>query len=242
MSVDIRKRLSELNIEVSKGTTSMHLSAITAELHSPSPIPPRHYCRRRLPIVVLAAVLLVALTAAGSFAAEGAISGDRLFPVKQATEWIRAWIDPTVPAGHRIDELETLIDRRAAHEAIADQLQRAEDAVTEVSVGDAVVDAPLVDRLDTVRDRVPTDIIEPAPVVPDEPVAEPSDTLPPRPDRDAGDADDGRGDALGERSEHIAELCKKVAASDRRSEEFPAWLLRRCRHLVAPPEDSSDSP
>ena len=133
MSVDIRERLSELNIEVSEGTTSIHLSAIAAELRSPSPIPPRHYRRRRLPIVVLAALLLVALTAAGSFAAEGAISGDRLYPVKQATEWMRAWIDPTVPAGHRIDELETLIDRRAAHEAIADQLQRAEDAVAEVT-------------------------------------------------------------------------------------------------------------
>ena len=174
MSIDIRERLGELSIEVSQETAEMHLSAIAAELRSPSPIPPRRFRRRRLPIVAVAAALLVALTAGGAVAAESAVSGDRLYPVKQATEWVRSWVDPTVPADHRIDELEELIDRRAAHEAIADQLQRAEDAVADVSVGDAVTDSPLVDRLDAVRDQA-RDVIDPAPMVSDQP---PSDAPP----------------------------------------------------------------
>jgi hypothetical protein len=155
---------------------------------------------------------------------------------------MRSWIDPTVPADHRIDELEELIDRSAAHEAIADQLQRAEDAVADVSVGDAVIDARLVDRLDTVRDQA-REVIDQAPRVRDQlpsdapPVGEPD---PPFPKPDArGDRPEDR--PANERDQ-IAELCKKVAASDNRAEEFPAWVLRRCRHLLTPPNDSSESP
>lgn len=242
MSIDIEERLGELSIEVSQETAEMHLSAIAAELRSPSPIPPRRFRRQRLPIVAVAAALLVALTAAGAVAAESAVSGDRLYPVKQATEWVRSWVDPTVPADHRIDELEELIDRRAAHEAIADQLQRAEDAVADVSVGDAVVDAPLVDRLDIVRDQA-RDVIDPVPGTTDQPpsdappVGEPD---PPFPQPDA--KDDRPGDRPADERDQIAELCKKVAASENRAEEFPAWALRRCRHLLTAPNDSSDSP
>lgn len=253
MSIDIRDRLSDLSIEVSEETTSMHLSAVAAELRSPSPIPPRRYRRRPLPIVVLTALVVVALTAAGAVAAESAVSGDRLYPVKQTTEWMRSWVDPTVPADHRIDELEELVNRRAAHEAIADQLQRAADAVADVSVGDPVTDAPLVDRLETVRDRVPSPVVEPeADIVtnppPDAPKTGPGDgeAPPPGPDRDARRPEDGRtgpdDEARRERGEELAVLCRKVAASENRREEFPSWVLRRCRYLAPAPGDSADSP
>jgi len=239
VSIDIRERLGELSMEISQETAEMHLSAIAAELRSPSPIPPRRFRRRRLPIVAVAAAVLVALTAAGAVAAESAVSGDRLYPVKQATEWVRSWVDPTVPADHRIDELEELIDRRAAHEAIADQLQRAEDAVADVSVGDAVIDAPLVDRLHAMRDQA-RDVIDPAPRITDQPPPNvDSDTPVPKPDREPGDGPaDDRGDVPGDREGSLDELCKKVAASDNRAEEFPAWVLRRCLHLLPPPNDS----
>ena len=154
MNDTVSNRLADIRIEIDADTATMHLAAIGTELLSPSPIPPRRYRRTRLPVVVVAALVLVALSAVGGLAAETAVPGDRLFPVKQATEWVRSWVDPGLPAAHRVDELETLIQRRAAHEAIADQLQRAEAAVRD-AIEAATVDQPVVDRLDRAWDQVP---------------------------------------------------------------------------------------
>jgi hypothetical protein len=243
-------RLAGIRIEIDADTAAMHLAAIEAELLSPSPIPPRHYRRTRLPVVVVAALLLVALSAVGALAAETAVPGDRLFPVKQATEWVRSWVDPGLSAEHRVDELEALIERRAAHEAIADQLQRAETAVS-AAISDAAVDQPLVDRLDQARDRVPPAVIEPERDVTDEPppaddapaVDEPDETPLPDRDRDTRGDRDGESDVSeGRDGSELTALCKRVAASEHRADEFPAWVLRRCRHLLSPPRDSPDSP
>jgi hypothetical protein len=150
MSVDIRDRLADLEIEIAPETAQRQRAAIEAELKSPSPIPERRIRRRRRPTVILAIVALVVLTAAGALAAETAVQGEPLYPVKQVTEWARTWIDATVPADHRIEELDRMIDRRANQEEITDQLQRAEDAVADVADRDTV----LVDRLDRARDRI----------------------------------------------------------------------------------------
>jgi hypothetical protein len=250
MNDTMSDRLAGVRIEIDADTAAMHLAAIEAELLSPSPIPPRRYRRTRLPVVVVAALLLVALSAVGALAAETAVPGDRLFPVKQATEWVRSWVDPGLSAEHRVDELEALIERRAAHEAIADQLQRAEMAVS-AAISDAVVDQPLVDRLDQARDRVPPAVIEPErdvsekpPPTDDPPVSdEPGETPVPDRDRDTRGDRDSEGDVSEERDgSELAALCKKVAASENRAEEFPVWVLRRCRHVLSPPRDSSDSP
>jgi hypothetical protein len=250
MNDTMSNRLAGIHIEIDADTATMHLAAIEAELLSPSPIPPRRYRRPRLPVVVVAALLLVALSAVGALAAETAVPGDRLFPVKQATEWVRSWVDPGLPAEHRVDELEALIERRAAHEAIADQLQRAEAAVRD-AIDDAAVDQPVVDRLDQAWDQVPPAVIEPERDVTDEPppaddapaVDEPDETPPPDRDRHARGDRDGEGDGFAERdrSELIA-LCQRVAVSEHRADEFPGWVLGRCRHLLSSPEDSPDFP
>lgn len=248
MSTDIRERLEGLRIEIAPANAAVHRAAIVVELRSPSPIPPRRSMRRRLPVVVLAALLVVTLSAAGAFAAESAVPGDRLYPVKQATEWMRTWIDPTIPADHRIDELEALLDHRAAHEAISDQLRRAEDAVARASVGDAVIDAPLVDRLDRVRDLVPPRFAIEEDTVPDRPTTDTPSVIDEPGERDAPAADHPRDDAADQESDggavvdhRRAELeawCTKVLAADERGDRVPPWMLRRCHHVLPPPEDS----
>lgn len=152
MNADIRDRMEGLRIEITPETAARHRATIEAELKSPSPIPARWVRRRRMPMVMLAVVALLGLTAVGAVAAETAIRGDLLYPVKQATEWVRTWIDPNVPANHRVDELERLIDRHADADAITDQLERAEDAVR-----DPHVDTHVVDRLEEARDRLSRD-------------------------------------------------------------------------------------
>lgn len=255
MSVDIRDRLADLEIEIAPETAQRHRAAIEAELKSPSPIPVRRTRRRRRPTVILAIVALIVLTAAGALAAETAVQGEPLYPVKQVTEWARTWIDATVPADHRIEELDRMIDRRANQEEITDQLQRAEDAVADVAVRDAV----LVDRLDRARDRI-VDAEADAPnsdqPVGDDPPSDgadrpPDSTLPPleRPgDGDEGEQD-GRGDALegveGDLSlpAAIPPLCRRAAASTERGETIPRWVLRACRDYLPQPGDrASDSP
>ena len=244
MTTDIRERLGGFGIEIAPETAAVHQGAIEAELRSPSPIPPRRLKRRRLPVVVLTALLVVGLSAAGAVAAETALPGDSLYPVKQATEWIRSWIDPTIPADHRIDELEVLLDHRAAHEAISDQLRRAEDAVARVSIGDAVVDAPLVDRLDRVRDLVPPKVAVEDDALPDRPTAdtppasdEPGAQDGPAADRH-GDAD-GAGNTVGDhRRAELEAWCEKVVAATDRGERVPQWMLRRCHNLIS----SGDTP
>jgi len=248
MSVDIRDRLADLHIEITPETATRHRVAIEAELKSPSPTPVRHLGRRRRPTLILAIVAVVVLTAAGALAAETAVHGDPLFPVKQVTEWARTWVDPTVPADHRIEELESLIDRRANQDAITDQLRRAEDAVADVADNDAV----LVDRLNRARDRiVDVDVdVEDTPVS-DQPARDdppqsdgsdrPSDsTLPPSENPNEGD-EEGDGD-LGFPAT-IPPLCRRAVASIEHGETIPRWVLRECRdYLPRPGDGTSDSP
>jgi len=248
MSVDIRDRLADLHIEITPETATRHRAAIKAELKSPSPIPVRHMGRRRRPTLILAIVAVVVLTAAGALAAETAVHGEPLFPVKQVTEWARTWVDPTVPADHRIEELESLIDRRANQDAITDQLRRAEDAVADVADNDAV----LVDRLNRARDRiVDVDVdVEDTPVS-DQPARDdppqsdgsdrPSDsTLPPSENPNEGD-EEGDGD-LGFPAT-IPPLCRRAVASIEHGETIPRWVLRECRdYLPRPGDGTSDSP
>ncbi len=256
MSVDIRDRLADLEIEIAPETAQRHRTAIGAELKSPSSIPLRRMRRRRRPVVILAIVALVVVTAAGALAAETAVQGEPLYPVKQVTEWARTWIDPAVPADHRIKELDRLIDRRANQEAITDQLRRAEDAVADIADSDAV----LVDRLDRARDRI-VDVEADAPSS-DQPVGgdplgsdgsdrAPDSTLPP-PER-PGDGDEGEQDGRGDAREGgegdlglpaaIPPVCLGAAASIERGETIPRWVLRACRDYLPERGDrASDSP
>ncbi len=148
MSTDLNDRFGTLRIEIGEATAARHHAAIAAELRTPSAIPPRRR-RRRGRLIAIATAAIIALSAAGALAAESTVPGDLLYPVKQLTEWVRAWVDPTVAVDHRIDELELLIERRATREQIDEQLAR-----TEVAVRDTEADQEVVDRFFTVKDRI----------------------------------------------------------------------------------------
>ena len=78
------------------------------------------------------AVAFALLLPTAALAAEDAVPGDVLYPVKQSTEWVRSLIDPTVVQEHRVDELEIVIDRGAPIDVIVDRFDASVDAVDEL--------------------------------------------------------------------------------------------------------------
>jgi hypothetical protein len=71
------------------------------------------------------AAAIVILPTGIALAAENAIPGDALYPVKRVTETVRSWVDDDVVAEHRVEELERLVAADAPDEVIVDQIDRA---------------------------------------------------------------------------------------------------------------------
>ena len=151
MKQQLSERLAALHIEIDESVAQDHLDTVAQELSNPSAVVPfRTAGRTRLATLLAAALLL--LVPAAAFAAEGAVPGDLLYPIKLATEQIRLVVDPNIEAEHRIEELETVVDRVAPFDEVADRLIDAED-----SVRDSDVPEDLLGRLDSVRDRIAAD-------------------------------------------------------------------------------------
>lgn len=84
--------------------------------------------RRRFSVVAVTAALL-ALPAGVALAAENALPGEALYPVKRVTETVRSWVDDDIVAEHRVDELEELLAAGAPNDRITDQVDRASTEV-----------------------------------------------------------------------------------------------------------------
>lgn len=133
-------RLDELDVfkmEVSTATRQRHLVVLTAALANRQP----HRFFRRLPLILVAAFLIIPLAA---WASASSIPGDVLHPIKRFLEPAWALFDDDVRARHRVEELEALIEQRGAQTLIDQQLIDAEAAV-----GDNPV---LLERLAEVRE------------------------------------------------------------------------------------------
>ncbi len=166
MKQDLQNRLAALRVEIDETTAQRQIAVIAAELLDPRP--PVRAARRRIRIAALAAAAVLIALPATAVAAESAVPGDLLYPVKRATEAVRSLIDPNIEAEHRIDELEIVIERNAPEDEIQRRLTEAEEAVRESDIP-----ADLSDRLDGVRDqlrdrsreqeRQPPDTREPTP-------------------------------------------------------------------------------
>ncbi|MDJ0953600.1 MAG: hypothetical protein QNJ81_07970 [Acidimicrobiia bacterium] len=147
MKRDLRERLANLRIETDEVVAQQHLTAIGAELRDPGPIARRTTRRtRRLTLVAAAVLVLIPATA---LAAENAVPGDLLYPIKLVAEDVLGIVDPHIEAKHRIEELELVVDRDAPAAEIADRLLDAEQ-----SVRDYAVPPDLLRRLELVRDRI----------------------------------------------------------------------------------------
>ncbi|MDH4308657.1 MAG: hypothetical protein OEX04_14405 [Acidimicrobiia bacterium] len=103
--------LNQLRLDIPEATRMRHLAAIEAAL--------RRRPRRRIAVAAFVAAVLVPSTA---FAAEAALPGDLLYPVKRALEPVIGLVDADIAATHRIDELERLMARGAVAGGDVDRL------------------------------------------------------------------------------------------------------------------------
>lgn len=178
MNGTLLDRLQGLRLDVPADVAARHMAAVADELRTaPTPTRSAHGIWWRRRIVALSTLVAVAAPVSAAVAAEGAMPGDTLYPVKRVTEWVRSWVDDTVAADHRLDELEDALDQRDPFPVVEDRLRDAEVAVDELGP-----DTVRAARLDAARDRIardhPTDSSLPEPT--DRPPAvTPSTTRPP---------------------------------------------------------------
>lgn len=125
---------SAYRVEVDEDAKTRHLAEMGVALRSapPTPVPVGFTVRRRL-AGALAAVFVVAAPVGMAVAAEDAVPGDVLYPMKQATERVRAVFDDEVEATHRVEEVERLVFLRAPRAAITRAVERAEIATSELT-------------------------------------------------------------------------------------------------------------
>jgi hypothetical protein len=137
-------------IEVSPATRTRHLAQISETLRAaPAPrIAPALGFRRRL-VATAAAMAAVFVPVGTAVAAEMALPGEWLYPVKQFTEDVRSLFDEDLSALHRIEELEAFLDGAADPAIVMEAERRAVVAVTELDDP-----AELADRLGRARVRV----------------------------------------------------------------------------------------
>ena len=148
---DPMERLSSAyRVEVAEDTKSRHIAEMGTALKAapPTPVPTGFALRRRL-AGALAAVFVVAAPVGMAVAAEDAIPGDVLYPMKQVTERVRAVFDDEVEATHRVEELERLVFLRAPRAVVTRAVERAESATSELAERDA-----LGSRLEDARRRL----------------------------------------------------------------------------------------
>lgn len=138
---DLGRRLRALvDHHVCEPTRQQHLTAIDAELarHHADALAPastlrgnagrRRWTRRWAAGVATATALFVPAGAAVA-AAQSALPGDVLYPVKQLSEPAQGVFDPDVAARHRLDELETLLTRGSSPETLRSAADAAQLAV-----------------------------------------------------------------------------------------------------------------
>lgn len=135
--------LDQARIVVSPVTRERHLSVVGAALSERTQ---RSSGRGRALSLALALVLLVPVMA---LAAENAVPGDFLYPVKIAVEPVVRVFDYDAPAERRVREVEVLWERDAADEVIVQHVDVAREAVPDYQ-------PTLSDRIDQVAHDLDT--------------------------------------------------------------------------------------
>lgn len=144
MTKDLRDRLGALRVEMPATTAEMHLAAIERELAHPVVVRNVRHVRR---LVAALAASLTLLLPAAAIAADDAVPGDVLYPVKRSVEWAWSLVDSEVVVRHRLDELETVIDSGGPAAEIRARLEDAEAVIEDAS-------PTLVRRLERITARL----------------------------------------------------------------------------------------
>ena len=119
---------SAYSTSVDPETQQRHIAEVSAAIRTAPavPVPAGFGLRRRLAAAV-AAIFIVA-PAGMAIAAEDAVPGDVLYPVKEITERVRWYVGNDVKATHRVEEVERLVFLRAPSHAVERAVERAESA------------------------------------------------------------------------------------------------------------------
>lgn len=150
---------SAYRVEIEDDTRDRHLAEIGAAIRTapPTPVPTGFALRRRL-AGALAGVAVVVAPIGMAVAAEESVPGDFLYPMKQVTERVRAFVDDDIEATHRVEEVERLMFTRAPRAAITRAVERAESAT-----GELIDPTPLDSRLERARERLRQQELDEAP-------------------------------------------------------------------------------
>ena len=148
---DAPERLSAAyRTEVDEVTKQRHIAEMGTAIRTAPPAPSSTgYALRSRVAGAAAAVLIVVAPVGMAVAAEDSVPGEFLYPLKQVTERVRAFVGDDVAATHRVEEAERLVIRGAPLVEITRAVERAEIATSEL-----VEDANLVSRLESVRERL----------------------------------------------------------------------------------------
>lgn len=144
-------RLTEaFSVTMSEEAATIHDAAIAEAIRAPhAAVAGRRGLRWRLRVPAFLAAVAVIAPIGTAIAAESALPGDFLYPVKRITEPIISVFDSDAVADHRIDELERIADS-------PNEVDRLSDAVADAK--DAVIDLPrghhLRDDLTAITDRI----------------------------------------------------------------------------------------
>jgi len=117
--------LDQARLVVDEAVKERHLAVIAAEVRAGRA--PR-FKRYRLLAIVTALLLLLPVIA---LAADDAVPGDALYPVKRMLEPVVGLFDRDVEADHRGEEGESLYEREADLDVIWQQIDRAQEVVTD---------------------------------------------------------------------------------------------------------------
>lgn len=148
---DAIERLSNaFRTEVDEGTKERHIAEMSAAIRTAPQfrVPMGLGLRHRIAGVAAAAVVAIAPVGM-AVAAENAVPGEILYPLKQVTERVRAFVDEDIAATHRVEEAERLVVRGAPIDEITRAVERAEDATAGLVEGRV-----LGTRLESVRERL----------------------------------------------------------------------------------------
>lgn len=163
-------RLNEaFTITMTADAVAMHEATIAEAIRTPHPANVQHRgvgWRLRVPAFLAAVAVIVPIGTA--VAAESALPGDFLYPVKRITEPIISVFDPDVVATRRIDELSRIVDSPDDVDRVPRAVADAEDAVIDLPRGhhlrddllaitDRITNPPLGTRSDVPFDRPPSD-------------------------------------------------------------------------------------
>ncbi len=156
---DTTQRMREaFTVEMSAATKQAHEASIGDALNTAGgpPVGVRT-SSWRVRVPALAAALLIVLPVGTAFAAEDAVPGDLLYPVKRLVEPIRSVVDSDVVAQHRVDELAYLLEIPGEAHRLTGAVSDARDAVSDLPA-DHYLRTDLEQLTDRVTDAAPADV------------------------------------------------------------------------------------